>query len=125
MVFDEVLPLYFTAPTYAGGLGVTSTEFAKMLSILGVIQLFFQFVVYPKATRLWNTLQLIRVAFLVFIPLYFIFPELTPLRIWLEANVTDETTKYWVFRGGYFALLFVRFLCNCISFTSLGIMVRQ
>jgi hypothetical protein len=125
MVFDEVLPLYFTAPTYAGGLGITSTEFAKMLSVLGVIQLFFQFVVYPRATRLWNTLQLIRVSFLVFIPLYFIFPELTPLRIWLEANVIDETTKYWVFRGGYFALLFVRFLCNCISFTSLGIMVRQ
>ena len=119
MVFDEVLPLYFTAPTYAGGLGVSSSEFAKTLSLLGGLQLVFQFVIYPRLTLRFNTLLLCQFAFLVYIPVYLIFPELTTLLHMIPA------TNSWTLRVVYTLILIVRYGANCLTYTSLGIMVRK
>jgi hypothetical protein len=120
MVFDEVLPLYFTAPVYAGGLGITSADFAKALSVFGVAQLVIQFDIYPKLTKRFSTLTLTRIAFIGFIPIYFIFPELTTFREWI-----GEGSESWTFRFGYVFVLFFRFFGNCLAFTSLGIMVLK
>jgi hypothetical protein len=129
MVFDEVLPLYFTAPVYAGGLGVTSTDFAKTLSVFGIAQLFFQFGIYPRLTKRFNTLALCRFSFLLFVPLYFLFPELSTFRVWIIEQVIsagggDPGSQHWLFRSGYMFLLLFRFFGNCLAFTGLGIMVN-
>lgn len=130
MVFDEVLPLYFTAPVYAGGLGVTSTDFAKTLSIFGIAQLLFQFCVYPRLTKRFSTLRLCQFSFLLFVPIYLLFPELSMFRQWIIENGTsigtggDTGSQNWLFRIGYMSLLLFRFFGNCLAFTSLAVMVN-
>lgn len=118
MIFDEVLPLYFTAPVKAGGLGITSADFAKTLSFFGLIQLFIQFKVYPKLSQLHSTLTLLRLACLLFVPVYMCFPELTTVRNWI-----DDGSQNWTFRFCFLCLLFVRFFSSCLAFTSSAIMV--
>ncbi|OAD78155.1 hypothetical protein PHYBLDRAFT_140257 [Phycomyces blakesleeanus NRRL 1555(-)] len=125
MVFDEILPLYFLAPTYAGGLGSTSPEFAKALSILGIQQLIIQFFVYPRLSRSFSTLVMTRFALVAFVFVYFLFPELSTVKEWVNMAIEDENTKDWVFRGVYMSLLFVRYLGNCLAFTSLMILVSN
>jgi hypothetical protein len=117
MVFDEVLPLYFTAPIYAGGLGITPSEFAKTLSLLGAMQLVFQFVIYPKLTKRFSTLVLCKFGFVLYIPIYISFPELTTLQQLVKSS------DHWLFRLVYMVLLIIRFGGNCLTYTGLGIMV--
>lgn len=124
MVFDEVLPLYFTAPVAAGGLGITRTDFAKALSFFGVIQLIFQFGIYPRLTKRYSTLVLCRLAFLVFIPVYFLFPELTSFREWVASGISGEASEDWTFRFAYLFLMLIRYSGCCLAYTGLGIMVR-
>ncbi|CEP19906.1 hypothetical protein [Parasitella parasitica] len=125
MVFEEVLPLYFTAPVNAGGLGITRTDFAKTLSFFGVIQLIFQFGVYPRLTRHYSILDLCRFAFLIFLPVYFLFPELSVLREWVAANHPgSDPSSDWTFRAGYLLLMLIRYGGVCSAYTGLGIMVR-
>ncbi|KAI7895104.1 major facilitator superfamily domain-containing protein [Mucor mucedo] len=123
MVFDEILPLYFTAPTYAGGLGISLTEFAQTLAILGVAQLIFQFGVYPKLTQRFNILVQVRVALFMFVIVYTLFPELSTLREWSGARFTSAVGIGWIIRIGYLSLLLIRFFGNCMAFTGLNIMV--
>ncbi|EPB87675.1 hypothetical protein HMPREF1544_05558 [Mucor circinelloides 1006PhL] len=123
MVFDEVLPLYFTAPVAAGGLGITRTDFAKALSFFGVIQLIFQFGIYPRLTKRYSTLVLCRLAFLVFIPVYFLFPELTSFREWVASGISGEASEDWTFRFAYLFLMLIRYSGCCLAYTGLGIMV--
>lgn len=123
MVFDEILPLYFTAPVYAGGLGVSLPEFAGLLSFLGISQLIFQFGVYPRMTRQFDVLVLCRVALFIFIPVYIVFPELSLYREWALSQLLDSTTN-WSFRFGYAFILIPRFFASCVAFTGLTIMVN-
>jgi hypothetical protein len=120
MVFDEILPLYFTAPVLAGGLGITSADFAKALSFFGVMQLFIQFGFYPWMTKSFSTLTLSRIAFVGFVVVYSAFPELATFREWV-----GESSESLNFRYGYMFLLLFRFIGNTLAFTSLGIMVRK
>ncbi|CAO3614052.1 unnamed protein product [Mucor hiemalis] len=117
MVFDEVLPLYSTAPSYAGGLGITPSDFAKVLSILGVLQLFLQFGVYPRVNRILPTLALVQIGFVMYMPIYILFPELTALKDLLGSS------DNWTFKLIYLFVLIVRFAGNCLTYTGLGIMV--
>ncbi|KAI8645743.1 major facilitator superfamily domain-containing protein [Parasitella parasitica] len=124
MVFEEVLPLYFTAPVNAGGLGITRTDFAKTLSFFGVIQLIFQFGVYPRLTRHYSILDLCRFAFLLFLPVYFLFPELSTLRAWVASNHPGgDPSSDWTFRLGYLLLMLIRYGGVCSAYTGMGIMV--
>lgn len=126
MVFDEVLPLYFIAPVPAGGLGITRTDFAKVLSFFGLIQLVFQFGIYPRLTKHYSTLVLCRASFLMFIPVYFLFPELDTLREWIASNgqlSSADASENWIFRCTYLVLLLVRYVGCSLAFTGLGIMV--
>lgn len=125
MVFDEILPLYFTAPTYAGGLGISLTEFAQTLAILGVAQLIFQFGIYPKLTRRFDILVQCRTALFMFVIVYILFPELSTLREWSAAHLVNAVGIGWTLRVGYLSLLLVRFFGNCMAFTGLSIMVKS
>ncbi|KAI8376737.1 major facilitator superfamily domain-containing protein [Choanephora cucurbitarum] len=122
MVFDEVLPLYFLAPSHAGGLGIRSADFAKALSIFGINQLFIQFVIYPRLSTRFDTLTLLRVAYFAFIPVYFLFPELTTvLKSMAQGSPYGE--HGWALTYAYYFLLFIRFFGNSIAFTCIGVLV--
>ncbi|KAI8137529.1 major facilitator superfamily domain-containing protein [Fennellomyces sp. T-0311] len=127
MVFDEVLPLYFSAPRYAGGLGTDSQELAKALSIAGIQQLYCQFVLYPKINKYMPTLPMARLALFLFFPVYVAFPELSTLQSWLNAGtaVSSTTAQLWLFRLAYMSLLFVRYFASCLAFTSMMILVNN
>lgn len=121
MVFDEVLPLYFSAPAYAGGLGSDSQELAKALSIAGIEQLYCQFVLYPKLNHYLSSLEMTRLAFLLFIPCYIMFPQLATVK-----DMVDSTSSsIWYFRLSYMVLLLVRFFANTLAFTSMMILVSN
>lgn len=124
MILDEVLPLYFSAPSYAGGLGSNSQEFAKALAIGGIQQLFCQFYLYPKINQYLPTLTMARIAGYLFVPVYILFPELSTLKAWLlfHAAQTTSSSAYLIFQSAYMCLIFIRFFANCLSITSLMIM---
>lgn len=117
-MFDEVLPLSFTAPVQAGGLGITPADFAKTLSFFGIMQILIQFKAYPTLARLHSTLTLARVSFILVVPVYFAFPELTMIREWSSGG-----SQSWMFRLFFLGLLFIRYFAVCLAFTSLAIMV--
>ncbi|KAI9250000.1 major facilitator superfamily domain-containing protein [Sporodiniella umbellata] len=123
MIFEEVLPLYFTAPSYAGGLGVTSTEFAGALAVMGISQLVFQFAIYPAVAKRFSILSLVRFALVFCVPLFFVFPGLTSFKIWILEHAPDEATGKNLFKLGYGTLLLIRYFGNCLIFTSFSIMV--
>ncbi|KAG1058143.1 hypothetical protein G6F43_000087 [Rhizopus delemar] len=123
MIFDEVLPLYFTAPKYAGGLGLTSTEFAEMLSLMGITQLGFQFLLYPALTKRFSILGLFQFSLFLFLPICFIFPSLSSYKEWIAQHIQNQSTGALMFKCGYLFILLFRYLGNCLAFTSLGIMV--
>ncbi|KAI9319787.1 major facilitator superfamily domain-containing protein [Dichotomocladium elegans] len=121
MVFDEVLPLYFSTSVEAGGLGYDSQELAKALSIAGIEQLYCQFVLYPKINRYLTSIEMTRFGLILFVPVYFIFPELARLK---AALVGIEGTV-WIFRLAYLPLLLIRFFGNTLTFTSMMIIVNN
>ncbi|KAI8096311.1 major facilitator superfamily domain-containing protein [Halteromyces radiatus] len=127
MVFDEVLPLYFAAPTHVGGLGSTAQELAKMLSICGLWQLLSQFYIFPWINKRYDTLDLTRCALLLFTVSYFFLPELSTYREWLISHVGSETSGkgLYLLRAGYLTLLLTRIFGNCLAFTGLMVMVSN
>ncbi|KAI7852069.1 major facilitator superfamily domain-containing protein [Circinella umbellata] len=125
MVFDEVLPLYFSTPRYAGGLGTDTTEIAKALSIAGLQQLTAQFLIYPRLNRIVPTLSMARFALIMFFPVYILFPELTTLQRWLATTMLSEFAQVWIFRASYMILVCVRYFGCCLAFTSMMILVSN
>ena len=125
MVFDEVLPLYFSTPRYTGGLGADTTEIAKALSIAGLQQLTAQFLIYPRLNRIMPTLSMARFALLMFFPVYMLFPELTTLQRWLATTMLSEVAQVWIFRVSYMILICTRYFGCCLAFTSMMILVSN
>ncbi|KAI8979066.1 major facilitator superfamily domain-containing protein [Mycotypha africana] len=124
MIFNEALPLYSTAPPYAGGLGLTSRELANMLTFFGLFQIFFQFAIYPALTARFNTVVLCRIAYVGFIIAYILLPELTLLKlsILLQQQVEGFQAP-WVLTLCYGFLLLIRFTAATIVVTGFTIMV--
>lgn len=121
MVFDEVMPLFFSTPAYAGGLGFGTQELARALSFAGFLQLIFQFYCYPWVNKRLPSLQMVRTAFLIFIPCYFVYPELTTVKHWFDT----AGFGLWPFRGVYMSILSFRNLGNCFAFTSIMVLVNN
>ncbi|ORZ11183.1 major facilitator superfamily domain-containing protein [Absidia repens] len=127
MVFDEVLPLYFSTPTYAGGLGSTAQELAKVLSICGLWQLVSQFYVFPWINRRYDTLTMTRASLIIFAISYALFPELSTYKDWLADHVESETSGMglYLLRAGYLSLLTLRIFGNCMAFTGMMVMTNN
>ncbi|KAF7723708.1 hypothetical protein EC973_001749 [Apophysomyces ossiformis] len=125
MLCDEIIPLYFSAPTYASGLDVSSPELAKALSVLGIQQLLTQFLIYPRLSTRISTLTMVRMASCIFIPVFVLLPELYALREWLQTQMMDDGTRQLIFRTGYMSLFLLRNFGNAFSYTSLSIMVNN
>ncbi|KAI9304268.1 major facilitator superfamily domain-containing protein, partial [Cunninghamella echinulata] len=125
MVFDEVLPLFFSTPTEFGGLGSTSQQLAKLLSVCGLWQLLSQFYVFPWLNKYYSTLELTRVSLLLFATVYFFFPELTNWKNFVDGRYGGTDHAELILNTGYFVLLLVRVFGNCLAFTGMMVMVSN
>ncbi|KAF7729134.1 hypothetical protein EC973_004902 [Apophysomyces ossiformis] len=125
LVFDEILPLFFSAPIAVGGLGQDTTQVAEAYTLTGIQQIFLQFVVFPKVSRYFSTLTLTRFSMILFIFVYVLFPELSTWKHWISIHIVDPASHPWLFKGAYFILLFLRYCGNCFSFTSYMIMTSN
>lgn len=124
MVFDEVLPLYFSSPAYAGGLQSTSQDLAKLLSVCGLWQLLSQFYIFPWLNKFYSTLEMTRFSLILFAVVYFLFPELTTWKTFVEGHYAGDQASIFL-NLGYFALLLVRVFGNCLAFTGMMVMVSN
>ncbi|KAI8988146.1 major facilitator superfamily domain-containing protein [Mycotypha africana] len=140
MVFDEVLPLYFTAPKYAGGLGISTQEFAEILSFFGLVQIVSQVVIYPRLTRHFDILSVTRWAFVLIVPVYVLFPELTSIQNWslkiispflnfgsaISRGVAENSGGNTLTLAiGYVILLSIRCVTTASTFTGFNLMVNM
>ncbi|KAI8979065.1 major facilitator superfamily domain-containing protein [Mycotypha africana] len=127
LLFDEVLPLYFTAPFSAGGLGLTTREFASILTSFGILQLVFLSFIYPRLAKYFNTLMLCRLACVLLVIAYMLFPDLTFIRklsaVIKEPFTSNNNDESWLFTASYASLLTVRFIAHITIHTTFSIMV--
>ncbi|KAF9967214.1 hypothetical protein BGZ70_010368 [Mortierella alpina] len=74
IVFEEVYTLYAVTPLSSHGLGWDAILLSTSLASMGLVQLFLQFVVYPKMERRFSAVLLFRVAQLMYACIYLTFP---------------------------------------------------
>ncbi|KAL0097833.1 major facilitator superfamily domain-containing protein [Phycomyces blakesleeanus] len=125
MAFEEVIPLFYSTPLSAGGLGMDPQEIAKIFAICGIQQTFSQFIVYPMLNRAYSTLTCARLALIVFVPIYMIFPELSPLKVWMFSHTENENMWQWAFYISFMVLLFIRYTGSTTSHVSYMVLVSN
>ncbi|KAI9028351.1 major facilitator superfamily domain-containing protein, partial [Phycomyces nitens] len=125
MAFEEVIPLFYSTPLSAGGLGMDPQEIAKIFAICGIQQTFSQFIVYPMLNRAYSTLTCARLALIVFVPIYMIFPELSPLKVWMFSHTENEDMWQWAFYIAFMVLLFIRYTGSTTSHVSYMVLVSN
>ncbi|KAG0322721.1 hypothetical protein BG000_002815 [Podila horticola] len=123
IVFEEVYTLYAVTPMASNGLGWNAMQLSTSLASMGLVQLFLQFVVYPKLERRFSAVWLFRCAQLLYACVYLTFPM-------IRAFLTDETepeTGGQIARVRYTVLLVLvfKYVCSVLSYTSVMVMITN
>jgi hypothetical protein len=111
--------LFAVALPAIGGLGWTSPDLAISLAIMGVVQLFAQFILYPMVNARISTMALYRMSLVLYIPLYMSCPVISHYGdVWGE----EGARLVW-----YLMLLnlTVRFTLSTFSYTAVMLMVKR
>ncbi|KAG2188678.1 hypothetical protein INT44_003817 [Umbelopsis vinacea] len=111
--------LFAVALPAIGGLGWTSPDLAISLAIMGVVQLFAQFILYPMVNARISTMALYRMSLVLYIPLYMSCPVISHYGdLWGE----EGASLVW-----YLMLLnlTVRFTLSTFSYTAIMLMVNN
>ncbi|KAL2912472.1 hypothetical protein HK105_208044 [Polyrhizophydium stewartii] len=74
VLYEEIYALFVATPVSAGGLGFTSFEMGIVLSLVGVIQVIGQLVLYPMAEHKWGYVGTFRVASAIMIVFSVLLP---------------------------------------------------
>ncbi|KAI7866574.1 major facilitator superfamily domain-containing protein [Spinellus fusiger] len=125
MAFEEVIPLFYSTPLSAGGLGMDPQEIAKIFAVCGIQQTFAQFIIFPMLSQAFSTLTCARLALIVFVPIYILFPELSPLKEWMYGHTDQALAWQWGFYLMFMVLLFVRYTCSTTSHVSYMVLVSN
>ncbi|KAG0032688.1 hypothetical protein BGZ81_010299, partial [Podila clonocystis] len=88
IVFEEVYTLYAVTPLASHGLGWNAMQLSASLASMGLVQLFLQFVLYPKLERRFSAVRLFRCAQLLYVCVYLTFPM---IRAFLADENEPET----------------------------------
>ncbi|KAG0084963.1 hypothetical protein BGZ92_009417 [Podila epicladia] len=123
IVFEEVYTLYAVTPLASHGLGWNAMQLSTSLASMGLVQLFLQFVLYPKLERRFSAVWLFRCAQLLYACIYVTFPM-------IRAFLTDENepeTGGQIARVRYTVLLVLvfKYLCSVLSYTSVMVMITN
>ncbi len=77
--FDQVFMAFLVTPEPSGGLGLTASHYAQLISAMAFCQLIFQFVFYPRVgppQGKLSHLAMLRLGTAIYLPCYTLFPLL-------------------------------------------------
>ncbi|CAG8737494.1 8021_t:CDS:2, partial [Ambispora leptoticha] len=136
IIFDEVYTIFAVTPVSDGGLGYRSQDLALSLSIMGVMTLFCQYVIFPTLSRKVDPARLFQITWFLYIPLYIVFPLINTLKQSLncyfelergifvchdKGNLTNERIAWYLL----LVTLAIRYFMNVIVFTCVTILVTN
>ncbi|KAF9959832.1 hypothetical protein BGZ65_000019 [Modicella reniformis] len=121
--FEEVYNLYALTPLISHGLGWTSIQLSNSLALMGFVQLFTQFVVYPELGRRFSAVWLFRISQLVYACVYIIFPIIRDFAVDEDdMEVGGQTSRVWYL---ILAALLVKNTSGVFAFTSVMVMITN
>ncbi|KAF9567908.1 hypothetical protein EC968_003144 [Mortierella alpina] len=123
IVFEEVYTLYAVTPLSSHGLGWDAILLSTSLASMGLVQLFLQFVVYPKMERRFSAVLLFRVAQLLYACIYLAFPLIRAFAVDeddMETGGQIKRVRYMVLVG-----LVFKYVCSVFSYTSVMVMMSD
>ncbi|KAF9941945.1 hypothetical protein BGZ67_003516 [Mortierella alpina] len=123
IVFEEVYTLYAVTPLSSHGLGWDAILLSTSLASMGLVQLFLQFVVYPKMERRFSAVLLFRVAQLMYACVYLAFPLIRAFAVDeddMEMGGRIKRVRYLVMVG-----LVFKYVCSVFSYTSVMVMITN
>ncbi|KAF9214597.1 hypothetical protein BGZ59_003407 [Podila verticillata] len=123
IVFEEVYTLYAVTPLASHGLGWNAMQLSTSLASMGLVQLFLQFVLYPKLERRFSAVWLFRCAQLLYACVYLTFPM-------IRAFLTDENEpetggQIPRVRNTVLLVLVFKYVCSVLSYTSVMVMITN
>ncbi|KAF9436775.1 hypothetical protein BGZ76_003006 [Entomortierella beljakovae] len=123
IVFEEVYTLYAVTPLKSHGLGWSAILLSKSLASMGLVQLFMQFVVYPKMERRFSAVLLFRAGQLMYMGIYLTFPLIRALLVNEEGGETAGQAPhvYYIVLVG----LVFKHLASVFSYTSVMVMINN
>ena len=116
--FDQVFMAFLVTPEPSGGLGLTASHYAQLISAMACCQLVFQFVFYPKVGPPQGNLShlaMLRLGTAIYLPCYTLFP--------LLRGLLHPDTDGFVMSG---MILFasMRWLANVCAFTAVSVLIN-
>ncbi|KAI8601236.1 major facilitator superfamily domain-containing protein [Dissophora ornata] len=123
IIFEEVYTLYAVTPLSSHGLGWNAMQLSTSLAAMGAIQLFMQFVAYPKLERIFSAVSLFRFSQLMYACVYLLFPLIRAFAV----DEDDAETGGQIPRVRYLVLtgLVFKYLCSVFSYTSVMVMITN
>ena len=116
--FDQVFMAFLVTPEPSGGLGLTASHFAQLISAMALCQLIFQFAFYPRVgppQGKLSHLAMLRLGTAIYLPCYTLFP--------LLRGMLHPRTDGFVMAGMiFFASL--RWLANVCAFTAVSVLIN-
>ncbi|TKY89559.1 hypothetical protein EX895_001344 [Sporisorium graminicola] len=116
--FDQVFMAFLVTPEPSGGLGLTASHFAQLISAMAFCQLIFQFVFYPRIgppQGKLSHLAMLRLGTAIYLPCYTLFPL-------LRGMLHPETDGFVM--GGMIFFASLRWLANVCAFTAVSVLIN-
>ncbi|KAG0299558.1 hypothetical protein BGZ98_009945 [Dissophora globulifera] len=123
IIFEEVYTLYAVTPVASHGLGWNAIQLSTSLASMGLVQLFLQFVVYPRLERRFSAVLLYRFAQLSYASLYIVFPLIRAFAVDesdLETGGQSSLVRYMVL-----SMLVLKYTSSVLSYTSVMVMLTN
>lgn len=116
--FDQVFMAFLVTPEPSGGLGLTASHYAQLISAMAFCQLIFQFVFYPKVgppQGNFSHLAMLRLGTAIYLPCYTLFPL-------LRGMLHPETDGFVM--TGMIMFAAMRWLANVCAFTAVSVLIN-
>ncbi|SJX64156.1 uncharacterized protein SRS1_14810 [Sporisorium reilianum f. sp. reilianum] len=116
--FDQVFMAFLVTPEPSGGLGLTASHFAQLISAMAFCQLIFQFVFYPRIgppQGKLSHLAMLRLGTAIYLPCYTLFPL-------LRGMLHPDTDGFVM--GGMILFASLRWLANVCAFTAVSVLIN-
>ncbi|KAF9116057.1 hypothetical protein BGX27_005086 [Mortierella sp. AM989] len=122
IVCEEVYTLFAVTPLKSHGLGWNAIQLSTSLASMGIVQLFMQFVAYPKLERRFSAVWLFRCAQLLYVCVYISFPLIRTFAV--DENDGETGGQTPLVRNLVLTVLVFKYLCSVFSYTSVMVMVK-
>uniref|UniRef100_V5ENI9 Major facilitator superfamily (MFS) profile domain-containing protein n=2 Tax=Kalmanozyma brasiliensis (strain GHG001) TaxID=1365824 RepID=V5ENI9_KALBG len=116
--FDQVFMAFLVTPEPSGGLGLTASHYAQLISAMAFCQLIFQFVFYPRVGPPQGPLShlaMLRLGTAIYLPCYTLFPL-------LRGMLHPQTDGFVM--GGMILFASMRWLANVCAFTAVSVLIN-